>query len=347
MDLTLSDEHAALRDSVAEFARDVVAPVIGGLYERGEFPVRHRPPDGRDGPVRAAVPRGARRHGRRLLRALPGDRGARPGRLVRRDHPGGRGLAGRDAHLPVRHAEQQAQWLPRLARGRGARRVRADRARRRLGRRRDPHHRPARRRRVGDQRRQGFITNSGTDPHRARHRDRGDRRARTAARRSRRSSSRPGRPVSRSSGVLQGRLGGARTPASCPSTTCRVPAENLLGERGPRLRAVPADPGRGPHRDRGAGGRARAGLRRRVGALRPGARRRSAVPSASTRRSQFQIADMEVRAHTARLAYYDAAARMLRGEPFKKEAAIAKLVASTRRWTTRGPPRRSSAATAS
>jgi short-chain 2-methylacyl-CoA dehydrogenase len=43
---------------------------------------------------------------------------------------------------------------------------------------------------------------------------------------------------------------------------------------------------------------------------------------------QFKLADMEVRAHMARLAYYHAAARMLRGEPFKKEAAIAKLVAS-------------------
>jgi len=43
---------------------------------------------------------------------------------------------------------------------------------------------------------------------------------------------------------------------------------------------------------------------------------------------QFKIADMEARAHTARLAYYAAAAKMLRGEPFKKEAAIAKLVAS-------------------
>ncbi|GAB3457335.1 acyl-CoA dehydrogenase family protein [Actinophytocola sediminis] len=43
---------------------------------------------------------------------------------------------------------------------------------------------------------------------------------------------------------------------------------------------------------------------------------------------QFKIADMEVRAHTARLAYYAALARMTRAEPFKKEAAIAKLVAS-------------------
>ncbi|HET6290024.1 acyl-CoA dehydrogenase family protein [Amycolatopsis sp. QT-25] len=43
---------------------------------------------------------------------------------------------------------------------------------------------------------------------------------------------------------------------------------------------------------------------------------------------QFKIADMEVRTHTARLAYYAAASKMLRGEPFKQEASIAKLVAS-------------------
>jgi short-chain 2-methylacyl-CoA dehydrogenase len=41
----------------------------------------------------------------------------------------------------------------------------------------------------------------------------------------------------------------------------------------------------------------------------------------------FKIARMEARAHTARMAYYDAAAKMLAGQPFKKEAAIAKLVA--------------------
>jgi alkylation response protein AidB-like acyl-CoA dehydrogenase len=43
---------------------------------------------------------------------------------------------------------------------------------------------------------------------------------------------------------------------------------------------------------------------------------------------QFLIADMEMRAHTARLGYYDAAARMLAGEDFKRYAAIAKLNAS-------------------
>ena len=43
---------------------------------------------------------------------------------------------------------------------------------------------------------------------------------------------------------------------------------------------------------------------------------------------RFTIANMEARAHTARLAWYDAAARMLAGQPVKKAAAIAKLTAS-------------------
>jgi alkylation response protein AidB-like acyl-CoA dehydrogenase len=53
----------------------------------------------------------------------------------------------------------------------------------------------------------------------------------------------------------------------------------------------------------------------------------------------FMIADMEVRAETARLAYYRAAEKMLRGEPFKREAAVAKLYSSeaameNARWAT-------------
>ena len=41
---------------------------------------------------------------------------------------------------------------------------------------------------------------------------------------------------------------------------------------------------------------------------------------------QFKLADMAARIHAARLAWYDAAARLVAGEPFKKQAAIAKLV---------------------
>ncbi|MFI0433243.1 MAG: acyl-CoA dehydrogenase family protein, partial [Candidatus Nanopelagicales bacterium] len=42
----------------------------------------------------------------------------------------------------------------------------------------------------------------------------------------------------------------------------------------------------------------------------------------------FLIADMEARAHVARLVWRDAAGRLQRGEPFKHEAAIAKMVTS-------------------
>ena len=40
----------------------------------------------------------------------------------------------------------------------------------------------------------------------------------------------------------------------------------------------------------------------------------------------FKIADMEARTHVGRLTYYDAGARLIAGQPFKHQAAIAKLV---------------------
>ncbi|GAB7041375.1 MULTISPECIES: acyl-CoA dehydrogenase family protein [Catenuloplanes] len=43
---------------------------------------------------------------------------------------------------------------------------------------------------------------------------------------------------------------------------------------------------------------------------------------------KFKISDMEVRTHTSRLAYHDAAARLISGADFKRAAAIAKLHAS-------------------
>ncbi|MDP9496591.1 MAG: acyl-CoA dehydrogenase family protein [Actinomycetota bacterium] len=59
------------------------------------------------------------------------------------------------------------------------------------------------------------------------------------------------------------------------------------------------------------------------------ARQREAFgrPIAANQAIAFKIARMEARVHTARTAYYDAAARLLAGLPVKKEAAIAKLVA--------------------
>jgi alkylation response protein AidB-like acyl-CoA dehydrogenase len=108
---------------------------------------------------------------------------------------------------------------------------------------------------------------------------------------------------------------------------CRVPAANLLGERG-----------RGYAQFLSILDEGRVAIAALSVGLAQGcvdesvryAREREAFghPIGHYQAIQFKIADMEARAYTARLAYYAAAARMLRGEPFKKEAAIAKLVAS-------------------
>ena len=109
---------------------------------------------------------------------------------------------------------------------------------------------------------------------------------------------------------------------------CRVPAENLLGERGRGFAQFLSilDEGRVA-----------------IAALSTGlaqgcvdesvryAQQREAfgAPIGSYQAIQFMIADMETRAHTARLAWRDAAQRLVGGLEFKRQAAIAKLHAST------------------
>ncbi|NYF56112.1 acyl-CoA dehydrogenase family protein [Micromonospora purpureochromogenes] len=109
---------------------------------------------------------------------------------------------------------------------------------------------------------------------------------------------------------------------------CRVPAANLLGERGRGfaqfLRIL----------DEGRIAIAALAVGLAQGCVDESikyAKERHAFgqPIGNYQAIQFKIADMELKAHTARLAYYDAAARMLAGEPFKRQAAIAKLHAST------------------
>ncbi|MFI0907593.1 acyl-CoA dehydrogenase family protein [Streptomyces sioyaensis] len=51
-------------------------------------------------------------------------------------------------------------------------------------------------------------------------------------------------------------------------------------------------------------------------------------PIGSNQAIQFKLADMEMRAHTSRLSWRHAASRLVHGEPFKKEAALAKLYSS-------------------
>ena len=108
---------------------------------------------------------------------------------------------------------------------------------------------------------------------------------------------------------------------------CRVPRENLLGERGrgyPQFLRI-LDEGRIAIAALATGlaqgcvdeclryVRERSAFGRKIGAY-------QAI--------QFKIADMEARAHVARLAWRHAAGLLLAGRPFKKEAAIAKLTAS-------------------
>jgi short/branched chain acyl-CoA dehydrogenase len=108
---------------------------------------------------------------------------------------------------------------------------------------------------------------------------------------------------------------------------CRVPAANLLGERGRgyaqflsildegriAIAALAVGLAQGCVDESVAYAKARSAFGRPIG---------------DNQAIQFKIADMQMRAHTARLAYYDAADRMLRGEPFKMQAAIAKLYSS-------------------
>ncbi|GAB3966588.1 acyl-CoA dehydrogenase family protein [Plantactinospora veratri] len=108
---------------------------------------------------------------------------------------------------------------------------------------------------------------------------------------------------------------------------CRVPAENLLGQRGRGfaqfLRIL--DEGRIAIAAL-AVGLAQGCVDESVRYAKD--RHAFGQPIGNFQAIQFKIADMERRAHTSRLAYYDAAARMLAGEDFKRHAAIAKLHAS-------------------
>jgi alkylation response protein AidB-like acyl-CoA dehydrogenase len=111
-------------------------------------------------------------------------------------------------------------------------------------------------------------------------------------------------------------------------TDCRVPAANVLGERG-----------RGYAQFLSTLDEGRVAIAALAVGLAQGcvdesvryAREREAfgAPIGTYQAVAFRIADMEVRTHVARCAYRDAASRLVAGEPFKREAAIAKLYSST------------------
>ena len=323
----LSEEHEALRATVEEFARKEVAPVIGELYERGEFPYEIVAKKAAMGLFGLPFPE---EHGgmggEYFALCLALEELARVDSSVAITLEAGVSLGAMPIHR-FGTDEQKARWLPDLAAGErlgafgltepgGGSDAGATRTTARLD---------------GDEwvinGSKAFITNSGTDI--------------TSL-----------VTVTAITGPGSGgrkEISAIIVPAGTPGFTVsqkyskvgwncsdtrelffddvRVPAENLLGERG-----------RGYAQFLSILDEGRVAIAARSVGLAQGcvdesvryAHERQAFGQSigSYQAIQFMIAEMDARAHTARLAYHHAAEKLLRGEPFKKEAAIAKLVAS-------------------
>jgi len=324
----LTEEQQDLKDTVGQFAREVVAPVIGGYYERGEFPYE----------IVAAM-------GKLGLFGLPFDEeyggmggdyfalGLALEELARVDSSVAITLeAGVSlGAMPIYRfgtAEQRQRWLPELCAGE---RLAAFGLTEAGGGSDIPGGmRTTARLEAGEWVVDGskaFITNSGTSITSL---------VTVLAITGR--DDRGGKEIS-SIIIPNGTAGFVPGPEYskvgwCASDTrelsftgCRVPGQNLLGERGRGyaqfLRIL--DEGRVAIAALATGLAqgcvdecvAYAGQREAFG-------RRLEEHQAI----QFTIADMETRVHAARLAWYDAAARLVAGEPIKKQSAIAKLIAS-------------------
>ncbi|MEU6741698.1 acyl-CoA dehydrogenase family protein [Streptosporangium sandarakinum] len=324
----LGDEYEDLRKTVEAFARDVVAPVIGDFYEREEFPYDIVRQMGAMGLFGLPIPE---EHG-----GMGGDYFAlclALEELARVDSSVAITLEAAVSlgAMPIYRFgtdAQRAEWLPRLAAGEalgafgltepgggsdvpGGMRTTAVLD--------------------GDEwvinGSKAFITNSGTDITGV---------VGVAAITGSRADGRPeistilvpsGTPGFTVSKKYSKVGWNASDTRELSFSDCRVPSANLLGERGRGYAQFlqTLDEGRVA-----------------IAALSVGlaqgcvdeclryVRERQAFghPIGHYQAIQFKIADMETRTHTARLAYYHAAERMLAGEPFKKEAAIAKLVSS-------------------
>ncbi|WP_248962735.1 acyl-CoA dehydrogenase family protein [Sphaerisporangium perillae] len=330
----LNDEYEALRASVEKFARDVVAPVIGDYYERCAFPYDIVSQMGKMGLFGLPIPEEyGGMGGDYFALCLALEELARVDSSVAITLEAAVSLGA----MPLYRfgtAEQKADWLPRLSSGEmlgafgltepgggsdvpGGMRTTAALD-------------------GGEWVINGskaFITNSGTDitgfvavAAITGRRERADGEGRAAPEISTIivPSGTPGFTVSKKYSKVGWSASDTR---ELSFTDCRVPAANLLGERGRGYAQFlqTLDEGRVA-----------------IAALSVGlaqgcvdeclryVRERHAFggPIGRYQAIQFKVADMEVRAHTARLAYYHAAEKMLAGEPFKKEAAIAKLVSS-------------------
>ncbi|GGS71125.1 acyl-CoA dehydrogenase family protein [Nonomuraea spiralis] len=319
----LNDEYQELRKTVEAFARDVVAPVIGDFYEREEFPydiVRKMAEMGLFGLPFPEEYGGMGGDYFALCLALE--------ELARVDSSVAITLEAAVSlgAMPIYRFgtdEQRREWLPRLASGEmlgafgltepgggsdvpGGMRTTA----------------------VLDggewviNGTKAFITNSGTDITGV---------IGVAALTGEREistilvpSGTPGFTVSKKYSKVGWNASDTR---ELSFTDCRVPAANLLGERGRGYAQFLQTLDEGRIAIAGLSvGLAQGCVDECLKYVRD--RKAFGHPIGHYQAIQFKIADMEVRAHTARLAYYHAAEKMLAGVPFKKEAAIAKLVSS-------------------
>ena len=322
MDLELSEEHEALRATVEDFARKEVAPVIGGLYEREEFPYDLVAKMGAMGlfglPISEEF---GGMGGDYFALCLALEELARVDSSVAITLEAGVSLGA----MPIYRFgtdEQKQQWLPAMAAGErlgafglteagGGSDAGATRTTARLD---------------GDEwvinGSKSFITNSGTD-------------ITSVVTVTALTGEREISAIMVPAGTPGFRVAKPYSKVGwCASDTrelsfddVRVPVSNLVGERG-----------RGYAQFLSILDEGRVAIAALSVGLAQGCVDES-VRYAHEREAfghkighyqaiQFKIADMEVRAHTARLAYYAAAAKLLAGKPFKKEAAIAKLVSS-------------------
>jgi butyryl-CoA dehydrogenase len=328
----LEDYHEELRATVAEFARDVVAPVIGGYYERGEFPYEIVARMAKLGLFGLPFPEDYGGMGGDLFAfCLALEELARVDSSVAITLEAAVALGA----MPIYRfgtEEQRRRWLPDLCAGE---RLAAFGLTEPGGGSDIPGGMRTTARLDGDQwvidGSKAFITNAGT--------------AITSLVTVLAITG--GRPGGRDGGRPE--ISAIIVPAGTPGFTvgreyskvgwcasdtrelafssCRVPADHLLGERGRGyaqfLRIL--DEGRV----------AIAALATGLAAgcvsecLQQVAQREAFGHRLGHYQGiQFTLADMEARVHCARLAWYDAAARLAAGEPAKKQAAIAKLTAS-------------------
>ena len=343
MDFRLSSEHEALRASVEQFAHDVVAPQIGALYEQGLFPYDIVRRMGAMGLFGLPFPEDVGGMGGDYFAlCLAIEELARVDSSVAITLEAAVSLGAMPLHR-FGSDELKARWLPRLCAGEalgafgltepgGGSDAGATRTTAVLD---------------GDHwvvnGTKAFITNSGTDltafvivtavtggtGGTGGTADTADTRGPGAAGHKEISSilvpsDTPGLTVGPSYSKVGWRCSDTHELAL---VDCRVPAANLVGERG-----------RGYAQflqilDEGRIAIAALATGLATGCL-DEARRYATEretfghPIGHHQGVAFLVADMAVRAHTSRLAYYDAAARMVAGQPFKQQAAIAKLYSS-------------------